>query len=61
MHYDEYKPTKEEVEAQKEAIKQQRLLKLQNTKSIKNKKQPYQRSVTNVPSDTRPVVGTKYQ
>jgi hypothetical protein len=61
MHYDEYKPTVEEVEAQKEAIKQQRTEKLKNTKNTKGTKRVYQRSITNVPTITRPIAGSKYQ
>jgi hypothetical protein len=61
MHYDEYKPTEDEIAREKEAIKQQRIEKLKNTKTIKNTKRTYQRRITNVPTDTRPVVGSKYQ
>jgi hypothetical protein len=61
MHYDEYKPTAEEIEIEKEAIKQQRIEKLKNTKTVKNASRTYQRRITNVPTDTRPVVGSKYQ
>ena len=61
MHYDEYKPTEEEVEKRKEEIKQKRLDKLRDTKNSKKNKRPYQKSVTNVPTDTRPVVGTRFQ
>ena len=61
MHYDEYKPTAEEIASKKEAIKQMRLEKLKKTKTVKNTKRTYQRSITNVPTDTRPVVGSKYQ
>ncbi|MFA5766901.1 MAG: hypothetical protein WC919_03195 [Candidatus Paceibacterota bacterium] len=61
MHYDEYKPTATEIEREKESIKQQRIAKLKNTKTVKNAKRTYQRRITNVPTDTRPVFGPKYQ
>jgi hypothetical protein len=58
MHYEEYKPTEDEVEEQKEEIKRQRLDKLHKKKSKTTKS--YQRSVTNVPTETRPIAGSKY-
>ena len=60
MHYPDqpYEPDEDSIAIQKELLKQQRIQKLQ----CKNPaKKIYQRGVTKVVSDTRPVVGTQYQ
>ena len=56
-----YEPSEEEISAICALIRRERLDKLQKTKPSKCKKGCYQRGVTNVPCDVRPIVGTNYQ
>jgi predicted anti-sigma-YlaC factor YlaD len=61
MHYSEpYEPSEELIEAHKERIRKRHLRIKRKCKSYKSLKE-YQPGVTQVPSVTRPVVGTHYQ
>jgi hypothetical protein len=60
MNYPEpYKPDEDLIKAHMERIKKQRLRKMRKSNSKSSK--PYSRNIINVPYDTKPVVGTKYQ